>query len=111
MSHRQEKLSALFKKEISILIQETIPEEMGIVTLTELELTANIKEAKVYISLLDKSKEKEALKILNANSKGFQYFLGRKFRMKFTPKLIFLIDHGLDNIEKIDKILRKVSKK
>lgn len=108
MSRRIQKVAALLKREISVLVNENIPKEIGIVSITDVELTADLKDAKVYISFLDKSKEKEIFQILDQKKAEFQKILGKKLTMKFTPRLHFLVDNYQERIDKIEKLLEEI---
>jgi len=108
MSRRIQKVAALLKREISVSVNENIPKEIGIVSITDVDLTQDLKDAKVYISFLDKSKENEIFQILDQKKAEFQKALGKKLTMKFTPKIHFLIDNYQEKIDKVEKLLEEI---
>jgi len=107
-SHRIEKVSALLKREISKLINYDFAEEFGLITVSDIKVTADFKEAVVYLSIFEQNKEMDILDNISKKSFEYQHQLGRKLKMKFTPKLSFKIDHFQEEIDKVDKLLKEI---
>ncbi len=90
-SFRMEKVNMLLKKEIS----EIISEEFNIsrdnfITVSFVDTTSDLSQADVYISAL--KDEDSILESLNKSSGHIRFILGKKIRMKKTPKLTFKKD-------------------
>ncbi len=111
MSKRIAKVSELLKQEISKLIKEEVPESYGIVTVTDVHVTGDFKDARVFISCFDKTCEDAVLKELLKKKLHFQQFLGRNLRMKFTPRLQYIFDRNQEKVDQIEKILKEIEKK
>ena len=109
LSHRKEKVSSILKREISELIRKNLAEKYGLVTLTDIDLTNDFREAKVYIIVHQIKDEHEVLLLLFNKNIEFQRILGKKLKMKFTPRLNFIIDKNLEKIEKIDRLLEEIN--
>lgn len=107
-SYRIQKVSAQLMREISKLVNADFSENYGLITVSDIDLTADFKDAKVYLTIFNENKEEEILKRLGYNALEYQRDLGRKLKMKFTPHLIFKIDHGQDKIDHIDKLLKEI---
>lgn len=110
MSRRVQKVAELLKREISDEIKETLPEEFGMVTIMDVSVTADLKETKVYISCLEKENEKQILSFLEGNIIELQCNLGRRLKLRYTPKIAFLADRSLEEINRIDELLTKIEK-
>lgn len=108
-THRVEKVSAQLMREISQLINTDFSENYGLITVGDIYVTSDFKDAKVYISVLDEKKEKEILEKICKKSSQYQHSLGRKLKMRSTPRLNFSIDNSRDKINHIDKLLREVN--
>lgn len=108
-SYRQEQISSQLKREISELIRKNLAEKFGLVTLTDIEVTADFKEAKVYISAYNKENEDIILTALTKEATKIQHILGRKLKIKFTPKLKFILDRYQKKIDRIDKLLKEIN--
>lgn len=111
ITRRVERVAALLKRELSKLTYEALPEDLGMATITEVFLSSDLKEAKVYVSCLKENSQKEIIKKLQAKAKDFQRILGRNLRMRYTPKIIFKVDQGLDEVRKIDELLKQIDPK
>lgn len=108
MSRRVQKVAELLRELLAELIKENLSEELGLVTLTAVNVSNDLKEATVYISCYDKSSEEEVLRTLEQQTRGFQRQLGRQLVMKFTPRLTFKIEQGLEKINRIEEILNEI---
>lgn len=107
-TRRVEEVSALLKREVSILIHETLAEKYGMVTLTDIDVSPDLKDAKAFISVFDKKDEENVLKDLETESRNYNRILGRKLKMKFTPKITFSLDNMQENIDKVDGLLEEI---
>lgn len=83
----------------------------GIVTISKVIMPADLKSAKVYISLIgDDSRRDEAIDTLQERAFEIQKFIGDQLRMRYCPKLKFFIDDTTDHVLKIDRILYDLEK-
>ena len=110
MTRRVQKVAELLKQQLAEMTKETLPEDLGMVTVTDVDVSADLKKATVFISCLDKTCESDVFKKLELKAKEYQHILGRKLKMKFTPKLAFKIDAGLEKIGRIEEILNDIKR-
>ena len=110
MMRRVQKVAELLRQQLAEMIEEVIPEELGLVTVTGVMVSADLKNATVYISCLEKSSEKEVLAKLKGETPEFHHTLGRTLEIRYTPKLSFKVDRGLEQINRVEEILGKVKK-
>lgn len=111
MSRRTEKVAELIKRQVSEMVKKSLPEEMGLVTITEVILTEDLKSATIYFSILPEENFKPVFQELENNKLKYQRQLGKILEMKYTPKIIFKIDQGFDEVNKVEAILKKIAKK
>ncbi len=76
-------------------------------TITEVQLSPDLKIATAYVRSLIIGKEKQALDVLNKNRKYIRGLLAPKLDMKYMPEIRFRIDTALDYAVKIDALLQK----
>ena len=76
-------------------------------TITEVQLSPDLKIATAYVRSLIIGKEKLALDVLNKNRKYIRGLLAPKLDMKYMPEIRFRIDTALDYAVKIDALLQK----
>ena len=69
--------------------------QVGMVSVTRVDTTGDLRYAKVYISVLDKTQEKDVLKGLKSASGFLRRELGRSLQLRYTPELQFIADDSL----------------
>ena len=84
--------------------------QVGMVSITRVDTTGDLRYAKVYISVLDKSQEKDVLKGLKSASGFLRRELGRALQLRYTPELQFIGDDSIQYGAHILEVLRKVEK-
>ena len=98
------------KKEISHVINFNVKNSKitGLVSVTRVKVTPDLKYAKVYISILNSKSVKDTMEGLK-NASGFiRTELARTINLRTTPELVFEYDDSSINGEKIDKILKQI---
>lgn len=79
---------------------------IGFVTVTGVELSPDLRHAKIFVSAMGSDKEKEeTLEALNHAAGWIRRELGQRIRMKFLPEIVFRTDTSLDYGEKIERLL------
>lgn len=81
---------------------------VGMVSVTRVDTTGDLRYARVYISVLDKDREKEALKGLRSAGGFLRRELGRTLQLRYTPELQFLPDDSIRHGAHILELLRQV---
>lgn len=109
---RSQRVGELIHEEISNLLLVGLKDpRIGFVTLTHVELTDDLKHAKIFVSVMGKEEEKErTLQGLAAASGFIRKELGRKLQLRHIPDLTFRIDDSLDYSLRINKVLSDIKK-
>ena len=108
MSRRTEQVAASLQQEIGAYLQKL--ELPSLTTISKVEVTPDLKWGKVWITVMgDETKQETVLAILKAQLFDLQGELNRKFKMKFVPRVKFVIDHGQEYASHINDILRKAN--
>ncbi|MDD5424351.1 MAG: 30S ribosome-binding factor RbfA [Candidatus Omnitrophica bacterium] len=112
MGIRPERVASEMREYISMIIAENIKDpRIGFVTVTRVEVTPDLRNAKVYFSSLGGAKEKEyAAKGLNSATGFIRKMLGERLRMKFTPELLFRLDESTEYSLHLNEIFDKIHK-
>ncbi|HVO72709.1 MAG TPA: 30S ribosome-binding factor RbfA [Ignavibacteriaceae bacterium] len=111
MSYRIDKMENLIREEISlILLQKMQDHSFGLLTVTHVKVSPDIKIAKIYISVFEKEKRDQVLEKIKASTGFIRSELASRIRIKFVPELKFFIDDTLDYVEKIEGLIRKIHK-
>ena len=82
----------------------------GMVSVTRVDTTGDLRYARVYVSALDKSQEKEILKGLKSASGFLRRELGRALQLRYTPELQFIADDSIQYGAHILEVLRDPDK-
>lgn len=109
MSLRLEKVSRVIKEEISLIFLHKIQDpKLGLVTITNVKVTPDLKLAKVYLSVFEKEQREYCLVKLNEIKGLIKGELSKKLTLKSTPDLEFYIDDTLDYVEKMENLFKKI---
>lgn len=85
--------------------------QTGMVSVTRVDTTGDLRYARVYISVLDKSQEKDALKGLKSAAGFLRRELGRTLQLRYTPELQFLPDDSIQHGAHILEMLRDIERR
>lgn len=109
---RVEKLQELIKQEMSkMLLKEIKDPRIGFVTVTDVEMTGDLREAKIYVSIMGGDEQiKESLEGLQSALGFIRREIGHRIRLRFTPEISFALDKSLDYGEHIQKLLLQISR-
>ena len=107
---RIEKLQELIKQEMGkMLLKELKDPRIGFVTVTDVEMTGDLREAKIYVSVMGGENEvKSSLEGLKSALGFIRREIGQRIRLRFTPEISFALDTSLDYGDHIQKLLLQV---
>ncbi|ASK78378.1 ribosome-binding factor A [Paraphotobacterium marinum] len=111
---RTQRVSEQIKRELAQIIHREVKDpRIGMVTLSDVEVTTDLSYAKVYFTTLniDSDLEKDPSKLLNKISPMLRSLLGKKIRLRVTPELKFIYDNSLTEGMRISNLVSKVIKK
>ncbi len=104
-SRRQQRVAELIHQEISNLLEfNTHDPRIGLVTVTEVEVTPDLKNATIYVTFMADDKA-EVMAGLESAVPFFRRELGRNVKLRHTPALRFKLDSSLDYGQKIETLL------
>jgi len=113
MAHRPERLAEAIKQELSDVIRDELKDpRIGFITITRVEVSGDLRYAKIYVSVLGEEKEQnESVEGLQ-RAKGFiRSELGRRIRLRHVPEISFILDHSIDRGIQVLNLLNKVRNK
>lgn len=110
MTMRSNRVGEQMKKELSDIISRKLKDpRIGFVTVTDVEVTGDLQQATVYISVLGDEKVKEQTLLGLSKSKGFiRSEIGQRIRLRKTPELSFEFDASVAYGNRIDSLLRDI---
>lgn len=113
MDHvRTQRVAEQMKKELGAILNQKIKDpRVGFVTITDVEVTNDLQQATVFISVLGNEKEKEETLIGLSKAKGFiRSEIGKRIRLRKTPEIDFQFDEANEYGNRIEEILRELNK-
>ena len=104
---RSQRIQELILEEVSKMVQRGLKDpRIGFTTVTKVEVTDNLKRAKIFISVMGSEKEKaETLDGLNSAKGYIRNTMGKNLHLRYLPELDFRRDDNADHVEKISRIL------
>ena len=102
-----------YRKEISQIIGYELknPNVTGMISVTKVKVTNDLKFAKVYVSILNSKNIKDTLAGLKKSSGYIRSELAKRINLRNTPELIFELDDSIEYGAKIDSILKEIMPK
>lgn len=111
---RQQKVARLLQRDLSEMFHKELASlATGVlVSVTEVWISQDLEQVKVYLSLFPKEREKEVFENIQSNAKEIRFQLGKRIRhqLRVVPELLFRLDNSFDEAEKIEAILQQIHK-
>jgi ribosome-binding factor A len=112
MSVRPNRVGEQIKKEMTDILQRDLKDpRIGFVTVTEVEVTGDLQQATVYITVLGNNEQKESTLQGLSKATGFiRSEIGKRIRLRKTPELLFKFDESTEYGNKISTILHELNR-
>lgn len=106
-SNRIGRINEEIQRELSGLIPRVKdPRVTGLISITAVDTTNDLRWCKVYVSMLDKSSAAGVVKGLKSAAGWLRRELGHALDLRYTPELIFVEDDSIDHGAHILELLR-----
>ncbi len=108
-SNRLGRINEEIQRELASLIRTVKdPRVTGLISVTAVETTPDLRYAKVFVSMLDKSDTKEVIQGLKSAAGYLRRELGHSLNLRYTPELIFQADDSIDKGAHILELIEKL---
>jgi ribosome-binding factor A len=108
MKHRMLRVNELLKRELSGIIAREITFEGALVTINQVDVTADLKNAHVFVSVLGSDTGASVINKLESQRSTLQAELARRVTMKYTPHLTFHLDDSIKRGVRVIEILQEI---
>ena len=110
--NRLNRINEELKKEISNIISFELknPDATGLISVTKVKITPDLKYAKVYVSMLNSKSNEKTLEALKKSSGYIRSSIAKKINLRITPELVFEEDDTMEYGMKIESILKDLNK-
>lgn len=113
MSRRVDRINGLLREEISRLLSREIkdPRLSGLLTITQVSTSSDLRNAKVYLSVLGTDEENSAaLRGIQSAATFMRKQLRERLRLKYVPFLTFEIDNSMETSDHIFRLMDQARK-
>ena len=109
---RAERVGDQMKQEIADILMRKIKDpRIGFVTVTDVAVSDDLRNAKVFVSVYGSAERAATLKGLESAAAFIRSELGRRMRMKFVPELLFRYDDSAERGAHIMELLHEIEEK
>lgn len=106
---RSQRVGHLLREEVSDIVLNRVKDpRLGFLTVTDVEVTDDLKLARVYVSTLKDEDREEAIEILNSARSFVRSELKKRVRMKTIPALEFRFDESARYGDKMERLFKKM---
>jgi ribosome-binding factor A len=108
MKHRLLRVNEVVKRELSMIITRDMNFEDVLVTVNQVDVTPDLRQAHVFVSVLGKGNAPAVIAKLNANHTVLQAEMTKTVVLKYTPHLTFHLDDSIERGARVFKILEEI---
>ncbi len=110
-TRRQERVGSLFQEALSEVIARDLHlASAGFVAVSRVEMTGDLKVARVYLRVFGGASVEEVLSYLERHKSFIRRMLASRVNIKYNPELFFAIDPVAEHEAKIDQALEKIKR-
>jgi ribosome-binding factor A len=107
---RTERVASLLLEEVSqILVREIKDPRIGMVSLTGVRVSEDLKFATVYFTTFPSAERERALAGLESASRYIKTHISRRLKLRYTPELHFTYDPTSEQAERVDSLLKQIA--
>ena len=113
MSRRTERINDLIREELSDLLLRQVrdPRLSGLISITHVDVTPDLYNARVFVSVMSAPKEQaEALHALNAAASFFHRELKQRMQIRRVPFLVFKLDTSIEEGSEVLALIDEVAR-
>lgn len=109
-SHRPERVGELIRHAVAEFLTENIRDpRVGFVTVTGVDVSADLSHATVRVSVMGTEEEKtRSLEGLTSAARFLRARLARELRLRTSPELHFRLDRGIEHAQRIEQVLKEL---
>jgi ribosome-binding factor A len=112
VTHRRKQVEHLIRAEVSELLSRQVndPRLKGLVTVTEVSASPDLKQARIFISVMGDEEEKgEVLQGLTSACSFLRHELAKRISLRYIPELSFEQDDSIERGIRLSRLIEQVS--
>jgi ribosome-binding factor A len=107
MKHRLLRVNEMLKRELSSLIAREMDFEQGLVSINQVDVTSDLKDAHVFVSVLGATGA-AVIGQLEARRGALQSGIAKHVTLKYTPHLVFHLDDSIERGARVIEIMQEI---
>lgn len=109
---RTDRIASEIMREVERIIREDVsdPRTQCMFSITHVDVTRDLRYAKVYISVYEEEKREPMMKALRSAAGFIRHNVGRRVQLRYTPELLFELDTTIEYGVHIASLLNQVRK-
>lgn len=112
MGQRTVRVNILIREELSKIIHTDYQQEAVAVTLTDVDIAPDLRQARVFYSVVGGVQyERSAARFFKKNARDLKQKLTKRIVLKYTPHLTFVLDRGIERGTKLMDIFDEIDRK
>ena len=110
MGVRLDRVRVQLKRELSIILQEDLKDpRIGLITITRIDLTGDLRHARIYFSILGDEKEKiSSIEGIESAAGYIRKLIGERLKLKYVPELSFKLDRSIEYSMHLEKTFERL---
>jgi ribosome-binding factor A len=110
MKHRLDRVNEVMKRELGDLLRREFTFTAKLVTVQQVDITPDLKQAHVFVSIIGTPEEQRAaMAQLHDGRTGLQQELARRVVLKHTPRLHFNLDEAIERGDRVLEVLETLA--
>lgn len=111
-SNRIGRINEEIQRELADLLRTLKdPRVQTMISITRVETTGDLRYAKVFISVLEKDRSRDALKGLKSAGGYLRREIGSRLQLRYTPELVFELDDSIEHGARIFDLIEQLHRK
>jgi ribosome-binding factor A len=107
MKHRLLRVNEVLKRELSAIITREMKFETGLVTINQVDVSSDLKNAHVFVSVLGTAGA-DVINQLETHRAALQSGLAKHVVLKYTPHLVFHLDDSIERGTRVIEIMQEI---
>lgn len=108
-SQRLRRISDLIQRNLALHLKKEVNDpRLANIAITRVDVSPDIKQAKIYFSLVNTTEMPAATSALQKANSYLRTLLAHSCGLRYTPRLIFIYDDSIERAERIDQLLDKI---
>lgn len=111
MSNRTLRVNELIQRELSDILRKRYQSESVTITITEVRVAPDLRDARVFISVMGSDEDRERkLRWLRAHARDIREELGRRIVLKYLPRFEYVADNSMEKGTRILQMLDEIDR-